>query len=1041
MNIKRICNCIVSMLCIVMLLGTSQVFALSSGKAPDGSVNIIPPDTAARLQLKVTGSGAKLSVVKSGSSGSINLSNGEPFARSARTGDEYQVNYKVDTGMNLEVTSLDGGKNASVYGDVDMKGDSASRFANKSSEGKFIIKLTGGHANFTIKVVNANEVISGADSSNNESDDNARSAESNIVMEGKFDNEAGRRGSVQNTNTLERIPESASYDNVSRRMTMSAGAAMPRSASSVRAMAVSAAAEPTRGTVTWHKQYKDNNRNHASIFKINIGGIIHDAVCADGKNFKTAEAGQAVTLAKQASDSLFSKFAYLASTDKWQKSNYSEKEYYFALVCAARRVNGRPAYERVNSRPLINRMMQDAKAYKGKIPENFKSYLAYPTNGTQMMLTWGIKPYGKIEVVKSIGNNIKIAGECKGTYSLAGAVYTVYDEAGTAVGKLTTDEKGRTGTLEVKPGKYTIKETTAPVGYELDKTVYKVESKAETTSTVQSYDSPVFAPVKIFLEKKASGDSYMNPSDMAGAEFEVKYYDTIGPVENAKAVRTWKLRTTKDASGKYTAELRDKNLVKGSDPLFITEQGDAVLPRGTVTIRETKAPVGYLLDKTVYTKKIDGDGAGAAVYFNSGVPSSHVNNPAIPKIGTKAMDVATEDSIAMYGPKTKVKDVVSFSNLYEGETYTLEGVLMDKSTGRPIEQNGNKITSQKEFTVTAQNSTISDSVASGEVGLELTFDTTKLAGKNTVVFETLKYKGKEIANHRDISDDNQTLRHPEIKTQAHSVESGTNTGAPSKEEKIIDKVKYKNLIIGKKYKVTGVLMDKEKNKPFLDKDDKEITAEKEFTAEKADGEIELEFRYDSSLRQDKVTVVFETLTYRNVPVAVHADINDSAQSIYYPAIGTKITGKGGAKVISKAKNVSLVDTVKYENLISGRSYTVKGVLMDKKTGKPYAEDGKAVTGSTTFKSEGNGTAPVSFKLNTSKIAGKELVAYEKVYDEKGQLVATHEDINNRDQTIRIAQPTIPRTGDSSLLYMYLGLFLASFITLASLTAIKRCVRL
>ena len=55
MNIKRIYNCIVSMLCIVMLLGTSQAFALSSGKAPDGSVNIIPPDMAARLQLKVTG--------------------------------------------------------------------------------------------------------------------------------------------------------------------------------------------------------------------------------------------------------------------------------------------------------------------------------------------------------------------------------------------------------------------------------------------------------------------------------------------------------------------------------------------------------------------------------------------------------------------------------------------------------------------------------------------------------------------------------------------------------------------------------------------------------------------------------------------------------------------------------------------------------------------------------------------------------------------------------------------------------------------------
>ena len=1041
MNIKRIYNCIISMMCILMLLGTTQVFALNSGKAPDGSVNIIPPNTAARLQLKVIGSGASLSVAKSGVAESISISRGEAFARSARVGDEYKINYKLNDGMKLEIAALDDGKNASVYGEIDMQGDSATRFVNKASEGSFTIKLTGGHANFDLKISKADETESRNANALNVTAGNSRNAESNIVIEGEFENEASRMGSVHNTHTLERIPESASYDNVSRRMTMSVGAAMPRSAPSVRAVTTNASSEHTRGIVTWHKQYKDNNRNHASIFKVDIGGHIHDAACADGKNFRTAEAGQAVTLAKQASDSLFAKFAYLASTDKWQKNNYNAQEYYFALVCAARRVNGRPAYERVNSRALINRMMQDAKSFKGKIPENFHSYLAYPTNGSQMMLAWGLKPYGKIEVVKSIGNNIKITGECKGTYSLAGAVYTVYDESGKAVGNLTTDDKGRTGTLEVKPGEYTVKETVAPVGYELDKTVYKVESKAETTSTVQSYDSPVFAPVKIFLEKKSSGDSYMNPSDMTGAEFEVKYYDTIGPVENAKAVRTWKLRTTKDELGKYTAELRDKNLVKGSDPLFVTEQGDSVLPRGTVTIRETKAPAGYLLDKTVYTKKIDGDGSGTAVYFNSGLPSSHVNNPAVPKIGTKAMDISTEESLAMYGKKTKVKDIVSFSNLYEGETYTLEGVLMDKSTGKPIEQGGNKVTSEKEFTVTAQNATIADSIATGQIELEFSFDTTKLAGKDTVVFETLKHKGKEIASHRDINDVNQTLRHPEIKTQAHSVESGTNIGAPNKEEIIVDKVRYKNLIIGKKYKVTGVLMDKEKNKPILDREDKEISAEKEFVAEKADGEIELEFRYDSALRQDKITVVFETLTYKNVPIAVHTDINDSAQSIYYPSIGTSMTGKGGTKVVSKAKSVSLTDAVKYKNLITGRNYTVKGVLMDKKTGKPYEEDGKPVAGSATFKSEGNGTTSVEFKLNTSKIAGKELVAYEKVYDDKGKLIATHEDINNRDQTIRVAPPSVPRTGDGSLLYVYIGLFIASFLALASLTAIKRCVRL
>ena len=59
----------------------------------------------------------------------------------------------MDRGVILEIIALDGGKNASVYGDVDMKGDSATHFINKSSEGKFIIKLTGGHADFTIKAV------------------------------------------------------------------------------------------------------------------------------------------------------------------------------------------------------------------------------------------------------------------------------------------------------------------------------------------------------------------------------------------------------------------------------------------------------------------------------------------------------------------------------------------------------------------------------------------------------------------------------------------------------------------------------------------------------------------------------------------------------------------------------------------------------------------------------------------------------------------------------------------------------------------------
>ena len=99
--------------------------------------------------------------------------------------------------------------------------------------------------------------------------------------------------------------------------------------------------------------------------------------------------------------------------------------------------------------------------------------------------------------------------------------------------------------------------------------------------------------------------------------------------------------------------------------------------------------------------------------------------------------------------------------------------------------------------------------------------------------------------------------------------------------------------MGKRYKVSGVLMDKDRKKPILNKDGNEITSEKEFLAEHPSGEIELEFRYDSRLRQDKTTVVFETLLHENVPVAVHADINDESQSVRYPRVGTQLTGKDG----------------------------------------------------------------------------------------------------------------------------------------------------
>lgn len=75
-------------------------------------------------------------------------------------------------------------------------------------------------------------------------------------------------------------------------------------------------------------------------------------------------------------------------------------------------------------------------------------------------------------------------------------------------------------------------------------------------------------------------------------------------------------------------------------------------------------------------------------------------------------------------------------------------------------------------------------------------------------------------------------------------------------------------------------MDKSTGEPLL-VDGKEVTAEKTFTAEKAEGTIGLEFTFDSSALEEKSVVVFERMYYEGIEIANHTDINDKNQTITF----------------------------------------------------------------------------------------------------------------------------------------------------------------
>ena len=118
----------------------------------------------------------------------------------------------------------------------------------------------------------------------------------------------------------------------------------------------------------------------------------------------------------------------------------------------------------------------------------------------------------------------------------------------------------------------------------------------------------------------------------------------------------------------------------------------------------------------------------------------------LPRIGTTAT-VNGQHTADPTGEITIV-DIVEYSGLIPGETYTVSGILMDKGSGNPLLVDGAEVTAETEFT---------PDQPSGTVELTYTLDASTMSGTTIVVFETLYQDDVEIASHADINDENQTV--------------------------------------------------------------------------------------------------------------------------------------------------------------------------------------------------------------------------------------------------------------------------------------------
>ncbi len=381
-----------------------------------------------------------------------------------------------------------------------------------------------------------------------------------------------------------------------------------------------------------------------------------------------------------------------------------------------------------------------------------------------------------------------------------------------------------------------------------------------------------------------------------------------------------------------------------------------------------------------------------------------------PAIGTIATDGVDNDKDVVKDTQVTVKDTVAYVGLTVGKEYTLKGELMDKATGTVItDAEGNPVTAETKFT---------PNTTAGTVDIEFNFDGSNLKDGDTLVaFEHVVYKDKQIASHTEIGDIAQsvTVSEPKLGTTAVDAVDGDKNIVKDPEASVVDTVEYSGLVPGREYTVSGTLMDKATGKAYIDPTTgKEVTGSTTFTPKDTYGTIDVKFSFDASqLEQDAQLVVFESLQREGKEVGGHKEIDDEAQAVtvIVPEVHTTATdGLDGDKEVPADHKATVVDAVQYKDLVPGKEYTVSGTLMVKETGEALLDaDGNPVTGSTTFTPEkSEGSVDVVFEFDADLLAGKKLVAFEKLLRNDIE-ITFHEDIDDEDQTVEVVPPEVGTT--------------------------------
>lgn len=730
---------------------------------------------------------------------------------------------------------------------------------------------------------------------------------------------------------------------------------------------------------------------------------------------------------------------------------------------------------------LINKANQ--MQAMGGIPSGYAVYY-FNTSYNHQPMAFQVNNVATLSLRKSSSNtDITNGNSC---YSLANAKYGVYSNAActSQVSTFTTNANGTSNSINLEPGTYYVKEISAPEGYYIDNTVKTVSLSSGENKVVSFTDKPMDDPAAIVIQKKDkyTGNTIKGKKTLAGAQFTIKYYDGFYDRNNlpARATRTWvietKERTRPNGSKVYQAGLSDTYKVGGDN--FYKVDGAITIPRGTITIQETKAPDGYRNDLNMTDTK--GNSTVNGVYLAQvtkpgdlstlmgGQTFEGSDSPVRADIKLTKINGTNNNIMANIPFKITNLETKESHTIYTGSNGVYDSSLIKKS----LNTNTDKAGAGVWF---GDTSILSDDEGSFEYGsysieeLECKENDGKILYKGT--FKIDNNTGATLDLGKII---NNSI---EVKTYAADNTSGNNntafiqqggifnytTGQLTYGKAITDEVNVKGISSG--YAVAN-LVDIETGEYIKNKDGSLVQSEAKiepYNDGTYTGQAHQNLIYDNPESMlGKNIVVFEKIYALNADgtpnynklLVEHTDMNDDLQTVKFQKISTELTvsDTGLHEVNTTSKDVTLQDQITYENFskdLVDLGYYIKATakLVDENGNAITDANGKEITSGFSAKKFTsdmlkNGDT-IHYTLPTSvvkKYAGKKLISQVEIYfafdtdttnGDPWNLWTYEKDTTNEKQTVTI--PAITNTYVSADNVSYTDTGISDQVNLTGLT--------